>query len=166
MAGHDVPTGSTLLPLPMIPAMSAGRCGSGSSTVPAVPVAWGAQGLYTLVAREPVIVPANVAARPSGVLPAPAAPVDGAYVQGSPRSPSGGFLIVPTLVLFARIPIQQAVGTSLLVICMSSVAGFAGHLGHASVHWGTTLAVTDLRRGVPLGPGPAAQRGQGDAPHR
>jgi hypothetical protein len=96
VAGHDVPTGSTLLPLPMIPAMSAGRCGSGSSTVPAVPVAWGAQGLYTLVAREPVIVPANVAARPSGVLPAPAAPVDGAYVQGSPRSPSGGFLIVPT----------------------------------------------------------------------
>lgn len=96
VAGHDVPTGSTLLPLPMIPAMSTGRCGGGTTSVSAVPVAWGAQGLYTLVAREPVIVPANVASRPSGVLPGPAAAVDGAYVQGSPRSPSGGFLVVPT----------------------------------------------------------------------
>ncbi|MGZ6065626.1 MAG: hypothetical protein ACXWVM_24705 [Polyangiales bacterium] len=96
VAGHDVPTGSTLLPLPMIPLMSGSRCSGGSSTVSAVPVAWGPQGLYTLVAREPVIVPSNVAARPSGVLPAPGAPVDGAYVQGSPRSPGGGFLVVPT----------------------------------------------------------------------
>lgn len=54
----------------------------------------------------------------------------------------GGFLIVPALVIFARISMQQAVGTSLLVICMNSVAGFAGHLGHASIHWGVTLAVT------------------------
>jgi hypothetical protein len=96
VAGHDVPTGSTGLPLPMIPAMSNGRCGGGSTTVPAVPVAWGAQGLYTLVAREPVIIPTNVAARPSGVLPAAGAAVDGAYVQGSPRSPNGQFLVVPT----------------------------------------------------------------------
>src|SRR5262249_35823402 len=96
VAGHDVPTGSTLLPLPMIPLMSASRCAGGTTTVAAVPVAWGAQGLFTLVAREPVIVPANVAARPSGVLPAPGAAVDGAYVQGSPRSPNGTFLVVPT----------------------------------------------------------------------
>ncbi|MBL9007363.1 MAG: sulfite exporter TauE/SafE family protein [Myxococcales bacterium] len=45
----------------------------------------------------------------------------------------GGFLIVPALVLFAGLPIEQAVGTSLLVIAMQSLAGAAGYLGHATV---------------------------------
>jgi uncharacterized membrane protein YfcA len=38
----------------------------------------------------------------------------------------GGFLIVPALVLLARVPMRQAVGTSLLVIAMNSLAGFLG----------------------------------------
>jgi uncharacterized membrane protein YfcA len=38
----------------------------------------------------------------------------------------GGFLIVPALVVLAHVPMRQAVGTSLLVITMNSVAGFAG----------------------------------------
>jgi uncharacterized membrane protein YfcA len=38
----------------------------------------------------------------------------------------GGFLIVPALVVFGRVPVRQAVGTSLLVITMNSLAGFAG----------------------------------------
>lgn len=41
----------------------------------------------------------------------------------------GGFLIVPTLVLLAKVPMKRAVGTSLLVIAMKSVAGFVGYLG-------------------------------------
>ncbi|MEK9507105.1 sulfite exporter TauE/SafE family protein [Gemmatimonadota bacterium Y43] len=41
----------------------------------------------------------------------------------------GGFLIVPTLVLLAGVPMKTAVGTSLLVIAMKSVAGFVGYLG-------------------------------------
>lgn len=41
----------------------------------------------------------------------------------------GGFLIVPTLVLLARVPMKTAVGTSLLVIAMKSAAGFWGYLG-------------------------------------
>ena len=45
----------------------------------------------------------------------------------------GGFLIVPALVLFGAIPITKAVGTSLLVIAMQSLAGAAGYLGHAVV---------------------------------
>ena len=38
----------------------------------------------------------------------------------------GGFLWVPTLVLLARVPMRQAVGTSLLVITMNALAAFAG----------------------------------------
>ena len=47
----------------------------------------------------------------------------------------GGFLIVPALVLFAAVPIKQAVGTSLLVIAMNSAAGFAGYVGHVEIPW-------------------------------
>jgi len=41
----------------------------------------------------------------------------------------GGFLIVPALVVLVGLPMQQAVGTSLVVIAMNSAAGFLGHLG-------------------------------------
>jgi uncharacterized membrane protein YfcA len=37
----------------------------------------------------------------------------------------GGFLIVPALVLLARVPLSQAVGTSLAVITLNSFTGFA-----------------------------------------
>jgi len=47
----------------------------------------------------------------------------------------GGFLIVPALVLLARLPMKQAVGTSLLVIAMNSASGFAGYLGQLDVPW-------------------------------
>ena len=47
----------------------------------------------------------------------------------------GGFLVVPALVLLARVPMRQAVGTSLLVIAMNSASGFAGHLGTVDVDW-------------------------------
>lgn len=40
----------------------------------------------------------------------------------------GGFLIVPALVMLVGLPIRQAVGTSLIVIAMNSLAGFLGHL--------------------------------------
>lgn len=40
----------------------------------------------------------------------------------------GGFLIVPALVMLVGLPMRQAVGTSLIVIAMNSLAGFLGHL--------------------------------------
>lgn len=40
----------------------------------------------------------------------------------------GGFLIVPALVMLVGLPIRQAVGTSLLIIAMNSLAGLLGHL--------------------------------------
>ena len=40
----------------------------------------------------------------------------------------GGFLIVPALVLLARLPLALATGTSLTIIAMNSAAGFAKYL--------------------------------------
>lgn len=54
----------------------------------------------------------------------------------------GGFLVVPALVVLARVPMKQAVGTSLLVIAMNSVSGFAGYMGRVEVPWGFMAAFT------------------------
>lgn len=41
----------------------------------------------------------------------------------------GGFLIVPALVLLARVPVARAVGTSLAVITLNSIVGFITYQG-------------------------------------
>ena len=53
----------------------------------------------------------------------------------------GGFLIVPALVMLLGLPIQQAVGTSLVIIAMNSIAGFIGHLGSDELNIQLTLIV-------------------------
>ena len=45
----------------------------------------------------------------------------------------GGFLIVPALSLFGGLPIEKAVGTSLFIISLQSLAGSVGYLGHVAV---------------------------------
>jgi hypothetical protein len=45
----------------------------------------------------------------------------------------GGFLIVPALVLAGRFASHHAVGTSLLIITMTSASGFLGHLRFGTV---------------------------------
>ena len=67
----------------------------------------------------------------------------------------GGFLIVPALVLLGRVPMKEAVGTSLLVIAMKSAAGFAGYWGQVDVRWGflalfTLVAVAGILAGTRL----------------
>jgi len=47
----------------------------------------------------------------------------------------GGFLIVPALVLFGRLPMKQAVGSSLLVIALNSFVGLAGYAGQVELPW-------------------------------
>lgn len=47
----------------------------------------------------------------------------------------GGFLIIPTLVILAQMPIKRAIGTSLLIIAINSLVGFAGDIGHVRVEW-------------------------------
>ena len=50
----------------------------------------------------------------------------------------GGFLIVPAMVVFARLSLKVAVGTSLVVITVNSLAGFVGHLKHSQFDWQLT----------------------------
>ena len=40
----------------------------------------------------------------------------------------GGFLIIPALVVFAKLPMKMAVGTSLLIIAIKSLVGFLGDI--------------------------------------
>jgi uncharacterized protein len=64
----------------------------------------------------------------------------------------GGFLIVPALVLLGKIPMKQAVGTSLLVIAMKSATGFLGYLGQVEVPWAFMTLFTGVAvLGIVLG---------------
>jgi uncharacterized membrane protein YfcA len=54
----------------------------------------------------------------------------------------GGFLVVPALVLFGGLSMQQAVGTSLLVIALKSGAGFIGHATHVQIDWAMAAGFT------------------------
>lgn len=56
----------------------------------------------------------------------------------------GGFLIVPALVVLGRVPIRQAIGTSLLVIAMNTVSGSLGYATHVSFDWGIVILFTAL----------------------
>jgi uncharacterized membrane protein YfcA len=47
----------------------------------------------------------------------------------------GGFLIVPALVIVEKLPMRLAVGTSLLVIAMNAISGFAGYAGTVPIDW-------------------------------
>jgi uncharacterized membrane protein YfcA len=48
----------------------------------------------------------------------------------------GGFLVVPALVLVLRMPMTQAVGTSLLIIVGNSVASLGSRFGALHLDWG------------------------------
>ncbi|WP_345954613.1 sulfite exporter TauE/SafE family protein [Mucilaginibacter sp. PAMB04168] len=48
----------------------------------------------------------------------------------------GGFLIIPSLVLFAGLPMKKAVGTSLMVMTISSLLGVFGDItGHVVINY-------------------------------
>ncbi len=54
----------------------------------------------------------------------------------------GGFLIIPALVNLLGLPMKIAVGTSLLIISINSLAGFLFSLSHTAVQWPFLLMVT------------------------
>lgn len=56
----------------------------------------------------------------------------------------GGFLIVPALVLMAKLPMKLAVGTSLLVVAVQSLIGFTGDIGARDIDWPFLLVFAGL----------------------
>jgi len=56
----------------------------------------------------------------------------------------GGFLIIPTLVIFLKLPMKTAVGTSLLIIAINSLFGFLFSLKQFEYDWSLLLSFTAL----------------------
>lgn len=82
----------------------------------------------------------------------------------------GGFLIIPALVLLARMPMKLAVGTSLFIIAAKSLIGFIGDLqGSEIIDWKllgifTAFSITGIFIGILLSkkiPGQKLKKGFG-----
>lgn len=56
----------------------------------------------------------------------------------------GGFLNVPVLVFFVRLPMKKAIGTSLFIISIKSLIGFLGDIGQITIDWYFLLKFTAL----------------------
>src|SRR5690554_4593542 len=54
----------------------------------------------------------------------------------------GGFLIIPALVLLAKLPMKKAVATSLLIIAIKSLIGFIGDVQNMQIDWAFLLLFT------------------------
>jgi hypothetical protein len=56
----------------------------------------------------------------------------------------GGFLIIPALVLFVKLPMKTAIGTSLVIIAINSIFGFLFSLNQTPLDWNILLLFTGL----------------------
>lgn len=54
----------------------------------------------------------------------------------------GGFLIIPALVIFSKLDMKMAVGTSLLIIAAKSLFGFLGDVSNYDIEWNFLLLFT------------------------
>ena len=54
----------------------------------------------------------------------------------------GGFLIIPMLIFFGGLPMKKAVGTSLFIIAINSLTGFAGDIQTINIDWEFLLSFT------------------------
>lgn len=56
----------------------------------------------------------------------------------------GGFLIIPALVLLAKLPMKKAVATSLFIIAIKSLIGFLGDVQNLDIDWTFLLSFSAL----------------------
>lgn len=56
----------------------------------------------------------------------------------------GGFLIIPALVLLAKLPMKRAVATSLMIIAAKSLIGFIGDIENFDIDWLFLLTFSSL----------------------
>lgn len=54
----------------------------------------------------------------------------------------GGFLIIPALVVLSKLPMKEAVGTSLVIIAAKSLIGFFGEASDVQMDWTLLLSVS------------------------
>jgi len=54
----------------------------------------------------------------------------------------GGFLIIPALVVLAKLPMKKAVATSLLIIAIKSLIGFIGDVENMDIDWAFLISFT------------------------
>ncbi|MEO6233474.1 MAG: sulfite exporter TauE/SafE family protein [Ferruginibacter sp.] len=74
----------------------------------------------------------------------------------------GGFLVIPALVIILKMPMKEAVGTSLLIIALNSLIGFTGDMGHFVIDWIFLIGITLIAiAGIFLG-GYLAKKIEGD----
>lgn len=67
----------------------------------------------------------------------------------------GGFLIIPALVVMAKLPMKRAVATSLVIIAVKSLIGFIGDVENLEIDWSfllifTTISVAGIFLGIRL----------------
>lgn len=89
--------------------------------------------------RPPPLEGAHPRARPAWVVALAGAAIG---VLTGLTGVGGGFMIVPVLVLLARVPMKEAIGTSLVVIVMNTVAGFGGYVGTVPIDWSMLVPFT------------------------
>lgn len=57
----------------------------------------------------------------------------------------GGFLIIPALVMLAKLEMKTAIGTSLLIIATNTLLGFLGSIGTlGAIDWNLILTITGI----------------------
>jgi uncharacterized protein len=57
----------------------------------------------------------------------------------------GGFVIIPVLIFSFKLPMKKAIGTSLFIIAINSLIGFAGDLlGNHSYNWSLLLTISAI----------------------
>lgn len=56
----------------------------------------------------------------------------------------GGFLIIPALVLLAKLPMKKAVATSLFIIAVNSLIGFIGDVENIDIDWTFLLSFSAI----------------------
>lgn len=54
----------------------------------------------------------------------------------------GGFLIIPALVVLSKLPMKEAIGTSLVIIALKSLIGFFGESSETIIDWTFMLTIS------------------------
>lgn len=74
----------------------------------------------------------------------------------------GGFILIPALIFFVGLSMKEAIGTSLLIIAINSLAGFTGDLGHFRMDFCLLAEITGIAMAGILVGGALSRKIDGD----